>query len=279
MSSLLALWIGCGSAAAGDEAGLFWQQLLAVTVVPGGLLTDTGVEYRAPFLRFGDPVSNMTYVGAGGRVSVSPAHAEVAARLSMMPVDVLPIKIELVRTVYWKSYFGLIGMDNARNTSSSFRKPRYEADEGFAGTAWTLIINPGGQIKVGPIVGFTSPIWSFMRIDPAVDVPERWVYDPYRGLVVDFEDRIFEHTSAVLWEPKDGVDGPLLRIGPVMRGKNSMVTPDNSLTVGGLIMYKPTTAQSMPTFMFASTAYVIDPDYVGGAPWVAFTAGWEAPPI
>ena len=196
--------------------------------------------------------------------------------MSFMPIDLLPLKVELARVQYWKSPFGLIGMSSAENTDYAARKPRYDDGQSFAAGGWTLNLNPGGQLQVGPMVGFTSLLWSFVRIEPEVEVAERWVFEPYRGLVIGFEDRLFEHTSALLWQAMDGDDRALLRVGPVMRGKSSLVTPDQVLTVGGLVQTRPGTAPAMPTFMLVSTVYLIDPDYVGGPPWFAATATWES---
>lgn len=255
------------SAAAADGPSLWVRELGAVTLRPSGVLVDVAAEARAPILRFGGAVFNDTFVGAGARVAASPAFADTALRLSVQPIDVLPITVEAVRTWYWESPFGLVPMDSVADTTQRARRPLYEADADFAGHAWQLSVSPTLQARVGPIVAFSNVTGTFIQVRPvSPDAP--WVYEPFRGLVVAYDDFLVEHTSAVLWEPADGEDRALVRVGPVMRGKSSRETPDATLTLGGLLQWRPGKRESAPALTALVSAYLVDPDFEGPIPSV-----------
>ena len=88
-----------------------------------------------------------------------------------------------------------------------------------------------------------------------------------------------EHTSALLWEPLDGEDRPLLRVGAALRGKSSKETPDATLTLGGLAQWRPGHGENAPTLTALVSPYLVDPDYGGLAPNIALvlTFGGEVP--
>ena len=242
------------------------------------MLYDSVYEYRVPVMRYGGVMNNDTFLGAGGRLSVSPAFAEGAARLSFQPLDILPITVEAVHTQYWNSPFGLIGFSEGSlidRTDGPDRAPRYKLGEGFGGQMWSVVVSPTFQIKLGQIVGFTGWDFTWMKIVPNKEQADPWVFEPFRGMVVAYDDVLFEHTSALLWEPMDGVDRPLLRMGLVLRGKWSSETPDVSLLGGPGAMFKVDTKPTTPTMLVVAAPYFQDPDLVGPIPWVAALATWE----
>ena len=275
--TLLAL--GWGSVAAGgDDPGLWWRQNGAIAYKPTGLLSDTAVEYRAPVMRYGGAVFNDTFVGVGGRVTATPAFVEGAARVSFQLIDVLPVTVEAVHTQYWRSSFGLISFpksDLSGGTDDEVRDPRYANGEGTGGHMWSVLVSPTLQMKVGPIVGFSSWGITWMRIVPSSPQSDPWIYEPYRGMVVGFQDTTYDHTSAVLYEAMDGEEQALLRLGALQRGRWSAVTPDRSLSVGGVVQWKPGTKASVPSFLAVVAPYLDDPDYIGPVPFMALLATWE----
>lgn len=270
-----------GAAVAADDPGLWWSTTGVVALQPGGLLSDTSVQYRAPVMRYGGVAFNDTFIGAGGRFSASPAFVEAAARFDFQPIDLLPLKLEVVNTQYWKSPFGMLPYDQSTLSDGSdgpVRNPRYKDGEGFGGQMWSVIATPTLQMKAGPIVGFTS--WSFvwLRMQPYRDFSEPWFFDPFRGTVVGREDLLFEHTSAVLYQHLSGEDEALLRVGAIARGRWSSETPDRMLQVGAAGQFKPDTSPVTPTMLLLVAPYVQDVDYVGPVPFMALLATWEGNP-
>ena len=73
----------------------------------------------------------------------------------------------------------------------------------------------------------------------------------------------------------NGEEGPLLRLGGVMRGKWSEETPDMSLSAGPAAMFKPDTKSVTPTMLVIVSPYFRDPDLVGPIPFMAVLATWE----
>lgn len=262
----------------GDDPGLWWETTGAVAVQPLGALAGATVEGRVPVLRYGGAAFNDTFVGAGGRLTATPAFAEGALRLSAQPIDLLPLAVEVVHSQYWRSPFGFVAMpesDLSGGTDDPARAPLYAAGNDFGGHAWTVIASPTFQIRVGPVVAFSSWNIAWMRIVPNVPQSDPWVFEPYRGMVVGFEDRLVDHTSAVLWEPKNGEDQALLRLGAALRGKWSHVTPDRSLGVGPVVQWRPGAQRTAPTFLGLVAPYLLDPDFVGPIPFVAVLVKWE----
>lgn len=257
-----------GVAEAADVPSLWLRGFGAIAFQPTGVIVDGAAELRAPVLRYGGAVFNDTFVGGGLRVALSPVHVDLALRASFQPIDILPITVEAVRSTYWESPWGLVPADTVSNQLSPDRKPLYTADRDFAGGAWSLSVAPTLQLKVGPIVGFTSPTFTWISLRPE-QAPEPWVFEPYRGLVMAYDDRLLEHTSAILWEAADGEDRSLFRVGPVFRGKAAHATGDRSLTLGGVAQWRPGSAPTAPSLLLLAAEYVLDDDFAGPIPFVA----------
>jgi hypothetical protein len=243
----------------------------AVAVQPTGVIVDVATEARAPVLRFGGAISNDTFVGAGVRVAVTPVHVDQAVRISTQLVDVLPITIEAYHESFWESPWGLVPLSDVAGGSTAARKPLYDADRDFSGQGWAFAVNPTAQIKVGPVIAFSDWVVTWLQIRPSPS-PEPWLFEPYRGLVIAPDDRLTEHTSAVLLETADGEDRSLLRFGAVMRGKSSAQTPDETLTLGGLAQWRPGHEPSALTLTLLVAPYLVDPDFMGPVPSVALVA-------
>lgn len=267
-------------ASAADDPGLWWSQTGAVVVNPAGLLSDTVLEYRAPVMRYGGVAFNDTFLGAGGRFSVSPAFAEAAARVSFQPIDLLPLRLELVHSQYWRSPFGPLGFAEgsvSAGTDGPVRRPRYQEGQGFGMSMWSLIASPTLQMKVGPIVGFSAWNFVWLKVQPYRDISDPFVFEPFRGMVVGREDLLYEHTSAVLYQALDGADADeaLLRVGALARGRWSSKTPDTMLQLGVVGQWKPGTEASVPTLLILAAPYVRDPDFAGPVPFTGLLATWE----
>lgn len=263
-------WVALAAAGAqaAEPPSLWLRGFAAIAFQPTGVIVDGAGELRAPVLRYGGAVFNDTFVGGGLRVALSPVHVDVAVRASLQPIDILPITIEAVRSSYWESPWGLVPADSVSDQLGPDRRPLYTADRDFAGGAWSLSVAPTLQLKLGPIVGFSSPTFTWISLRPE-QTPEAWVFEPYRGLVMAYDDRLLEHTSAILWEAADGADRPLFRVGPVFRGKSAHATGDRSLMLGGVAQWRPGTAPTAPTLLLIGAEYVLDDDFAGPIPFVA----------
>jgi hypothetical protein len=251
-----------------DSPHLWVRENVAVAVRPAGVITDLAAEVRAPVLRLGGVAFNDTFVGAGGRLAATPVHAEGALRLDTQLIDVLPVYAEAFYATYWESPWGFVPLDSVLATTVPDRRPLYDADRDFAAHTSGFLLSPTLQARVGRVVGFSNVTVTFLRVRQAHG-PEPWVFEPYRGLVVAYDDRVIEHASALLWEPLDGEGGSLLRVGGVVRGKSSAVTPDTSLTAGLLGQWRPGRSEVAPVATVLVTPYLSDYDFAGLAPFVA----------
>jgi hypothetical protein len=266
--------IGCalatlgGAAVAADGPSLWVREFAAVAAQPTGVMAEVTAELRAPVLRYGGVAFNGTFVGAGVRIGVTPVHVDTALRLDLQPIDILPITIEAFRSTYWESPWGLTPADRVADQRTADRAPYFEADRDFSGTALGLTVSPTVQIRLGPIAAFTNPALTWLSIRPTV-APEPWVFEPYRGMVLAPEDRVLEHTSAVLWERSTGDDEPIFRFGPALRGKASRGTGDTTLNLGGVLQWRPGREAHDPTLLVLVAPYLRDPDFLGPMPMMA----------
>ncbi|MEZ4234878.1 MAG: hypothetical protein R3F59_01665 [Myxococcota bacterium] len=255
-------------AALAGSPELWVREFAAVAGQPTGVMGELAAEVRAPVLRYGGVAFNGTFVGAGARLAVTPVHAEGALRLSAQPIDLLPVTVEVFRGQYWESPWGFVPATSVGHQRTRDRAPYYEADRDFAATVWGASVSPTLQARLGPIAGFTNPTWTWLSVSPSPD-PEPWMFEPYRGLVIADHDRLFEHTSALLWELADGEDAPIVRFGPILRGKASHATGDRTLNLGGVLQWRPGRQAHDATLMLLVAPYLEDPDFVGPVPMVA----------
>ncbi len=251
-----------------DRAHLWVRGFGAVAVMPGGLIADVAAEARFPVLRVGGAINNDTFIGVGARVAGSPAHVDLAVRSTIKLIDILPVTVEGVFTHYPETPFGPVPKDQVPGQRMADRAPLYEADRDFAATALALNISPTLQLKVGKFSAFSNVATTFFRIRPEPS-PEPFVFDPYRGSVVAPDDRIIEHTSAILYDPKSGAGTSIVRVGPVMRGRSILRSGDTNLTLGVAGQWRPGKKPHDPDFLLLVAPYLRDPDFPTGLPYVA----------
>lgn len=253
------------SAQAQDTPHLWTRGFGALVVNPPGVFVDFAAEARAPVLRRDGAVFNTTFIGAGARIAASPVHAEYVARASFTLIDILPVTVEGFYATYWESPWGPMPMATVSGQRLPDRRPVYEADRDFSTTAAGVIVSPTFQIAAGPVVAFSrfSFTWITMKVP---ENPEPWVFDPYRGVVMEPTDRIMDHTSAVLWQPLDGEDKALLRVGPVLRGRVVRKTTDETLQAGLMAQWRPGPTTNGASLVAMVTPYLKDPDFEGLLP-------------
>ena len=241
-------------------AGLAYQPL--------GVIGDVAAEVRFPVLRFGGIAFNDTFFGIGARAAITPVHAEFAARASFQPIDLLPITVEGFWANFWDSPWGPVPLDRVENQTLEYRGHLYDEKRDFLAQSVGVNVIPTFQIQYKRVAAFTSWTFTFMKTTP-VQGPEPWYFEPYRGMVLAYEDRVIEHTSAIVWDFKNGKDHTsLLRVGPALRGKFAKNTTDHTLEAGGLVMWRPGRRERDATFTLIVTEYLQDPDFGLGVPHV-----------
>lgn len=271
---MLALALVVGAAQAADTPHLWVREYTGIALRPSGVIVDVATEARVPVMRFGGAIFNDTFAGAGARLAVSPAHLDLAARASFKPMDILPITVEGVYTSYWESPWGVYGRDEVPGQLGPDRRPAYEADIDYAAYALALSVSPTLQLKVGPVAAFTNVAMTWLRVRPA-PAANPYVWEPYRGMVVAPDDRIIEHTSALLFDPFDGNDTPIFRIGAVLRGRTGHQTGDTTVMLGGITQWRPGRNAHDADFTLLVAPYLQDPDFRIGSPYFALLVSFQ----
>ncbi|MEQ1505298.1 MAG: hypothetical protein ABMB14_23910 [Myxococcota bacterium] len=269
---MFALWSAVSHA--GPDLNLY--QGFAAAAYPTGVLSDSRASARwwlAPgsqSILFRD-----NHLDLGGRISVSPAFVELGPRIEFSPVAVFDLTVQGTVIRYISPRFGTMAYAPDDSTLGPVKNDKWRDGEGF--TAWgrTLQVSPALKGRVWEIVFFSSWNISYIQIDRPDGIDSDYLFEPYRGTVIAWTDTAVEHLSAVLWEPLDGEDGPLFRVGGAIRGKWAGVSPDRSLTAGLVVMARPGTAPAVPTFTGVLLPYLIDGDRVGKFPFAALIVEWS----
>lgn len=253
-----------------DELHLFYRGFVAGALNPSGVQVDVAGEIRAPVLRFGGIMSNTTFIGAGLRGSLTPVHMDIAARVSFQPLDILPITVEAFWGNYWDSPWAPVPVDRVENQLLANRGWRYDAGQDFTAQTFGVNVMPTFQIQFGKVAAFTSWTFTWMKTTPVQKGPEPWYLDPYRGLVLRYEEWIYEHTTAMVYEIKNGKDHTsMLRVGALIRGKWVEGTPDATLMTGPVVMWRPGKRSHDATILTMLAPYLQDPDFKAGIPYFA----------
>lgn len=268
---MIALWLG--SALAFDQPVLWVKEGVGVSGWSSGLISDTKVQVRAPLYRSDSIVFRDTYAGAGGRFAITPAFVDVGPRLSVAPIDIFDVDVQ----ASWHGYFG---------TSSSlmpFAAPEHKLekernarkDDAFAGSALSVSVAPTLKLAVGPIVAFDAWMWERWHVPKPDGAGTPFVYEPYRDMVIAWDDTIIQQQVAVMGMLQKGDDGPLLWVGATARDQYSLKGGDRSTAVGGVGMWRPGKSARTPTLLLQVLPYVTDADRVGSVPniqgQIAFT--------
>lgn len=255
-------------------------QALAAAGWPSGVLSDTQVGARIPLAPSSESILfRDDRLDLGGRIAVSPAFVEVGPRVTLEPIAVFDLNLQASVLRYVSPRYGVMGFDTVDGTLDPAKQEKWLAGDGFTANGWTLQANPVAQGRVPGLVFFSS--WTVSRIH--VDRPDGeafpYVFEPFRGMVIAWDDVTVEHLSAVCWEPLDGEEGPMLRLGGALRGHWSTGLPGNgSLALGGALMAHPGSSRTVPDFTAVVLPYLKDPDRVGRVPFVAVVAEWNVGP-
>lgn len=265
--------LAVGAALALDEPSFYAREAVAVAGWPTGLLSNTVAEVRTPLHRSESILFRSTMAGVGGQVLVSPAFASVGPRLSFAPIDVFDVNLKAARAWYYGNAFGALPYDAVGDRLGRQRSAR--GDEGFPTAAWVFTVEPTLKLKLGPIIAFDAWTLDHLRIARPDGVDSPYLYEPYRDLVVAWQDWSVEQQAAVVWEALPGGDRPLLRVGATVKDTRTLVSRDHRTNLGPLLMVRPGTAPAVPTLVGMALWYLRDADRVGPVPFLAAQARWE----
>lgn len=240
---------------------------VAVAGWPSGLLSDTVAEVRVPLYRSDSIVFRDTWAGAGAQVLATPAFVSVGPRVSLAPIDVFDVNLKLARAWYFDTQFGLMGFDGLGGTLEPTRAAR--AEDAYGGGAWIATVEPTLKAKVGPVIAFYALTVDWLRIDPPAE--GRFVYEPYRDLVLAPEEVVVEHQGAVL------VEKGIVRAGLTLRDRSAVVSHDVSTNAGPLVVVDTGEAVAAPTIVGLALFYLRDTDRLGGVPLLAAQVRWDVP--
>lgn len=262
------LW---SSVSLAGESALWSRQLVGAGAFPLGALSDTRVQVRAPGHRSDSVLFQDTYQGAGLRVQLSPAFVDLGPRLSIAPIDVFDLDLQASWTGY-AGPFAPIGFSELTGKLESDRDAR--PDEPFPLSKVELAASPTLKAKVGPIVAFDSATFSLVQAQRPEDQLDPYWYEPYRDLVLAWEDVTVENQGAVAWMVLPGEDRPKLWLGGTARYRAALVSTDHTAAAGLLVVCKPGTSATMPTFVGQALAWLADEERVGTAPNLNLAATW-----
>lgn len=247
------------------------KQLVGVSGWPSGLLSDTRVQLRTAGHRSDSILFKDTYYGVGGRLQVSPAFVDIGPRVSLAPIDVLDVDLQASWTGYAGPfaplpYDGLTGTsERARGERKGEQMPMHKLE---------LSAAPTLKGKLGPVVAFSGATFAWLRAHRPKGATAAYFYEPYRDLVVAWEDVTIDSQTAVLVELMPGGDRPLLWIGPTFRHRRALRSGDFQSHAGAVVMCRPGTAPAVPTLVTQVLGWVASPDRGAAFPSVNLAASW-----
>lgn len=281
----VAILVCCPAVAAAQDADepvpeswLHLRQMVGVAGWPSGLISDTRLQHRLPLHRSKSIVFQDTWVGFGARARVTPAFADVGPRISIAPIDVFDVELQVAYTSYWPTSSGLLPYDRISESTRDFdRGDRHRAPATRAkwGSAFTASAAPTLKAKVGPIIVLDGWKFDYFHIrTPNLD--SRFVYEPFYDRLLAREDVVIDHQGALLYEVFDGKRQPrTLMAGALFKHQWVHVSRDSTMQLGAVVMFKPSRSSAWPTFAGQALVYLQDEDRVGGPPYMALASIWE----
>jgi hypothetical protein len=213
-----------------------------------------------------------TFAGAGARILASPAFVEVGPRLSLSPIDVFDVELQASRAWYLPLKWSLMPFEEVGGKTMEARYERPE--DAFGAGAWVVSVVPTVKLKLGHVVAFDSWTASYVRIDNPEGLDAPWVYEPFRDLLLAWEDVAFEHQAALDWEWLPGGEKPLLWTGVTFRQRFALESPDRSWVVGPMVVFRASRSPWVPQLVGQCLFYLEDADRVGGVPNLQVLAAW-----
>jgi hypothetical protein len=262
------------------SSSLHFSQLVAVAAFPLGLLSDSRLEVRAPMHRSSSMVFQDTYAAVGGRGVITPAFASIGPRMTLAPIDFFDVVVMANATVVWPSDSGLIPYDHIlESTIESDRKDMFAypapGREVLPGGGFDVRVQPTLKLKVGPVIAFSSWDFSWIWLNQPDGEAGPYVYEPFRDRIIEWDDVVVEHQSAVVGEILPGQGGPLLWVGATYHDVWALGSRDRSIQVGPIVVLKPSYKAGWPRIILQVKPYVMDHDRVGGAPRIALALTWD----
>jgi hypothetical protein len=250
---------------------VYLREGIAVAGWPAGLLSNTVVEARLPGHRSSSILFRDTYEGAGVQILATPAFVTAGPRISLAPVDAFDVNFKAARGWYFANGLGLVPFESLSGTLDADRNAR--KDEGVGAGAWILTVEPTLKAQVGPVIAFDAWTVDWMWFERPAGAPAL-VYEPFRDLVIAWDDVAVEHHAAVFWSTGDD-GGAMLRLGPTWRDRWTLVSHDRSATTGLMVVGRPGRPPAVPALVGLALWYVIDVDRVGPVPFMAAQVRWE----
>ncbi len=243
-----------------------------------GLMGKARVQIRGAMLRNDSVLFQTTYAGAGLEVGITPAFVQFGPRFSIAPIEIFDFDAHFSWMHIWKSSSGMLPFEGLTGTLEKDR----EAIEHLAipGHRFEASLSPTLKLKVGPVIGLWNSEWAFIHHIKSDAQTSTYVYEPLRDLVINWDEMIVTNLAAILIEVADGTGpkggpGPVLRFGPVMRDKQTLVSRDMATVLGGAVSLKPGPKRGWPDVFVAVMGYVRDNDRFLKAPQIQLQISWK----
>lgn len=254
---------------------LWYRGSLAVAYGPLGLLHTSRLQVRGALGRSKSVLFQTTYAGAGLGFAVSPAFIEVGPRLSLAPIEIFDVDLQGSYTFTWKGSSGLLPYSSVGGTLEKDRELLGPSSK--PGGKFTLMVSPTIKLKVGPVIGLWNVEWAFIHHMDQTSSP--LVYEALRDLVIARTDMIVTNIAAILVEAFDGTGpnggpGPTLRVGAIMRDKQSYESRDISTALGGAVMFRPGPKRGWPDVLLVVMGYLRDDVRAFSAPNIQLQLAW-----
>lgn len=243
-----------------------------------GLMSKSRIQLRTPALRNESVLFQSTFAGAGFELGLTPAFVQFGPRFMFRPVEILDVDAHLAWTYVWKSSAGLLPFDDLTGTYEADREAI--RDQALPGHRFEASISPTLKLKVGPVIGLWNVEWAFIHHMKPAGATSRYVYEPRRDLVVAWDDVAVSNLAAILIEILDGTGpeggpAPTLRVGPVMRDKQTVVSRDISTVLGGAVSLRPGPKPGWPDVFLAVMGYLRDNDRALREPQIQIQLSWQ----
>ncbi len=205
-------------------------------------------------------------------MQTSPAFVDVAPMVSLAPIDVFDLDIGASWTGY-AGPFAPLPFDDLTGRAEPLRNER--SGEEFAMYKFEFWAAPTAKIKLGPVIAFDGVNIGIVRAKQPDGIDEPYWYEPYRDMLLAWNDIAIEHEGALLIEAMDGDEKPRLIFGVMARHRFAVTSGDSVTALGPMVVAKPGTAKAIPNILGRAQFYVQDSERVGTLPNMNIAAIWS----
>ncbi len=279
-ASLWALALLCSRTQAAE---LHRMEQIGIAAFPEGVQLIAEPEWRIPLYKEAEgsglahALTAENFGSLAAHVDLTPSFARVGPVFRLAPIAIWDLTVGAYGAWYFGTFSSLLALDDPGIVADrEWKKEAVAAGERQGGGGVQAYVSTRLKAKAGPVIAIAeatvqrNDMFSYRK-----DLV--WYWDPTDQINAPAHGWIIRRAGYLFFEalkPQTPTDRKLW-VGPMLNWVSNSAAADANIRLGPVLLWKPTAAEEMPTFMLGSQAWLKSRFHDTWPPYTFLAIRWE----